>query len=360
MNPPVSWRNIAVVVLGASAVLVVSATPAAAHGIAGLRPSNYETRIVSVRPKVAGVSIRVVDLGNRLELRNSSSRDVIVRGYDDEPYLRVGPDGVFENRRSPATYLNRSFTITGSVPRSADSSAPPEWHRIGDPSIARWHDHRAHWMGTADPPEVGRDPGQRHLVQRWVVTLTAADATVRVRGEVLWIPGTSGWPWFVVALACAIAVVAVARRRHGRAAGVVALAVLAASELAHVVGQWDASTATFASKLGASAYSLGGVALAGFALLWLARRGTYAAGPVIVFAGILATIAGGLGDLGILWHSQLPTTVPAFFARLQVALALGLGAGLTVVGWRWTRRGPRRPSTRARAVTASRSAAVTS
>ena len=83
---------------------------------------------------------------------------MVVLGYDGEPYLRVGPRGVFENRRSPATYLNRSRIPTTKPPKSADSSAAPVWHRVSSGTTATWHDHRAHYMGTSEPPAVQRDP----------------------------------------------------------------------------------------------------------------------------------------------------------------------------------------------------------
>ena len=83
-------------------------------------------------------------------------------GYDDEPYLRVGPHGVFENTRSPATYLNRSTTITGTPPQSADVERGARVaHGSSSGTTASWHDHRAHFMGGDDPPRVARDPGTR-------------------------------------------------------------------------------------------------------------------------------------------------------------------------------------------------------
>ena len=69
--------------------------------------------------------------------------------------------------RSPARYLNRTTDASTPVPDSADPEAAPDWRRTGDGSTLHWHDHRAHWMGAADPPIVQRDPGSEHVVQRW-------------------------------------------------------------------------------------------------------------------------------------------------------------------------------------------------
>jgi hypothetical protein len=109
---------------------------------------------------------------------------------------------------------------------------------------------------------------------------------------------------------------------------VAALGVLVVSETAHVVGTWTATSVSFASKLGASVYSLGGITLAGVALVWLIVRPPSNAIPAVLFAGLIVAVAGGLADLTTLTRSQLPTDAPAPIARTEIMLALGLGAGL--------------------------------
>jgi hypothetical protein len=88
------------VLAAALGAVVVSAQPASAHGVGGVQPSNFETTVDGTTPRVRGLTVQPVDLGNELELRNDSGVEVVVLGYQGEPYLRVGPGGVFENRRS--------------------------------------------------------------------------------------------------------------------------------------------------------------------------------------------------------------------------------------------------------------------
>ncbi|HZP30391.1 MAG TPA: hypothetical protein VFC99_15660, partial [Acidimicrobiia bacterium] len=64
------------------AIVVAGATPASAHGVGGIQPTNYRTTVGSVTPEVRGISVRAVDLGNRLELENDTAHDVTVLGYD--------------------------------------------------------------------------------------------------------------------------------------------------------------------------------------------------------------------------------------------------------------------------------------
>jgi hypothetical protein len=324
-------RGAALVVL----VLVVAtigatATPASAHGLGGLSPTNYETVLQSVTPHVDGVHLRVTDLGTKVELENRSGRDVVVLGYDREPYLRVGPDGVFENIRSPATYLNRSTTITKAPPKQADAKATPVWREVSSSTTARWHDHRAHFMATDDPPEVARDRGTRRVVDRWTIPMRIGGETVTARGQIVYVPPPSPWPWVLGAVVLAVGVVLLSRTRWWRTVFVVVLAVLTVTEVLHVLGLWDASTAAFGTKLGESAYSLAGIALGLLGLGWMWRKGVDAAVPLVLVATIFLFVADGLADVTTLGHSLVPSTFSAGAARLVVTITLGLGAGLAV------------------------------
>ena len=86
-----------------------------------------------------------------------------------------GPDGVFQNRRSPATYLNADRQGTRAIPPEADPTAEPEWEQISTGQVARWHDHRTHWMGGLKPPGVQSDPDRRQTVAPWEVVLRQGD-----------------------------------------------------------------------------------------------------------------------------------------------------------------------------------------
>lgn len=329
------------VLLGVGSV-VVAAEPADAHGVAGIQPSNFATEVLAIVPSTRGIAVHAEDLGNKLELDNHTGSDVIVVGYDGEPYLRVGPRGVYQNARSPAVYLNRTRTGNVRVPASANPHAPPQWQRLGGGTQVRWHDHRAHWLPTTSPPEVQRDPGSRHLVQHWTVTLLSDRGPIQVRGDVVWVPGPSPWIWLGVALGFALAVIAVAATRVGRVGVAAGLAALVVGETAHVFGTWAATTVAGPTKLAASAYALGGIAVAALAFVWVVRRGVPAAAPLLLLAGLFLALAGGLADVSSLYRSQLPTTLPNTLARLEIAATIGLGTGIAIIGgWRLRASAPR-------------------
>ena len=113
--PTVLLLVVTALLLALFAVVLV-APPAGAHSLGRLEPGNYRTRVLAVRPPVPGLSVEVVDAGTRLRLVNTGPTDVVVLGYQAEPWLRVGPRGVFENSRSPAVAM--------AGPRRADSPAP--------------------------------------------------------------------------------------------------------------------------------------------------------------------------------------------------------------------------------------------
>jgi hypothetical protein len=329
-------RLVAVAVL-ACAVLVGTAGPASAHGVGGLQPTNYLTTIDSMSPPVPGITVEVVDLGTRLQLRNTTAHDVVVLGYDGEPYLRVGPRGVFQNVRSPAVYINRSLNLANAAapPRTADPKAPPKWEKIGDGNTVRWHDHNAHYMGTQEPPVVQRDRSQRHVIDKYTVKMVWNGEDVVARGRIIWVPPPSPWPWIAAAVVLAAVVVWASRTRRWATVLAAALGVLIVTETLHVIGLWGASTDSFGKKSFESLYSIGGIVLALLALWWMRRKGADSAVPLVLLASIFLFVAGGLADVTSLARSQLPTSFAPGFARLLVTITLGVGLGTAIAAaWR--------------------------
>ncbi|MFW5933796.1 MAG: hypothetical protein ACOCT8_03600, partial [Actinomycetota bacterium] len=93
-----------VVVLVVLAGTLLLPAPADAH-TRGDETTNVVSEVVA-EPDLPEVAWTVHTGGLAVELVNHGSSTVTVEGYDGEPYLRIGPDGVEHNRRSPATYLN--------------------------------------------------------------------------------------------------------------------------------------------------------------------------------------------------------------------------------------------------------------
>jgi hypothetical protein len=327
-------RLAALVASSAVAIVCFDASAATAHTASGPRPTNYRTTLEAVTPDVPGVTVRIVDLGSSVELTNDTSTDVTVLGYYREPYLRVGPGGVYENLRSPATYLNRNRTGDTPIPaiaRGTGASTPPRWHRISGAHTARWHDHRVHFMGTAAPAAVRADPGAFHTINpRWTVVFEYGGREVEVHGRLDWVPGPSGRPWVPFAAGMFVLGLVVARSKS-RGALVAAVVVLVVVDASHAI---SAEAARAGPLLGETLRFLGGNwvslivwFLAGFTI-WGLWRGRAESAYGVLLAGAMVALVGGLTDLSYLWKSQLPAAGPDLVTRAEVATAVGLGLGL--------------------------------
>jgi hypothetical protein len=308
---------------------VVAAPPAAAHTVTGVQPTNFKSRIVAISPQMAGITVRLLDLGNRVQLVNRTGTDVVVSGYDGEPYLRVGPRGVFENMRSPAVYLNRATTgptTSTTLPRAANASAPPEWHRSGGGDEVRWRDRRTRWE-AATPKGIGAGD----VVSSWTIGLRQGERPISVAGHIVWVPGPSPVPWLLLAVALLGLTAGLAFLRRWGAPLSAALAVLVAVDVVHSFGVAAATRDAIPAQ--AARVVLGGFIgtlawiLGAFAIGRLQREsegGLVGAG----LAGILLALFGGFGDLTALARSQVPYAFPAMTARAAVAVDLGVGLGL--------------------------------
>ena len=306
-----AWR----VPVLAAVWLVLLAGPAAADPA---RPGDVRSEVTAVTPAADGVTAEVVGGDSFLRLRVEPGREVVVIGYADEPYLRVGADGTVEvNDRSPARWLNEDRLAAVDLPADVDPQAPPAWRIIGRDGEAAWHDHRIHRMapGRPDPP-----------VQDWRVPLTVDGRPVTIEGHYRYVPPSPAWPWWALAGAVATLGIAWPRSRIGTVGVPVAglLVVLVGLRLA-AVPAGDAQ--------GATAMALGAIAVVlGVAGLLLRRRpsvqGAFEA------AGGAALVASAIPRLGVFSHSVLVTDAPAWLDRLSVSLALGVGAAAVVVGVR--------------------------
>ena len=316
-----------------AAVLVgVTAGPAAAHVIGtGAQPTNYRTGVRGIEPAVPGLEARNLT-GDRLELVNETGEEVLVLGYRLEPYLRVGPDGAFENRRSPSAYANRFATAPASIPAEFDPAAAPEWRRIGDRPRVAWHDHRAHWSGP-DPQAVTAAPGRRHVVTpNWRVPMRLGERTLLLEGDVTWVPGPSPWPWALAAVAVlAVALAAARGPRRAQVLAVVALLAVAA-DVVHTAGALLASDAPVSAELNGTVTTVAGWAVSGLAAYRLLRGRAESAAVFLLLGGVLLTLAGALPDLTALGRSQLPTAVGPAVTRAAIAVTLGLGAAMVAAG----------------------------
>jgi len=309
---------------------------AAAHGGATTAVDYRST--VTGEPQ--GVSARVVGGDDRLALTRDGAREVIVLGYDGEPYLRLDAEGVWENRRSPAVGLNAERQ-EGTQNAEADPAAPPEWEKVASGDTVLFHDHRAHWMGSQPPAAVREDPGVERRLADWSVPVVVDGTTGSVTGFYTYEPPPSRalWLGLLAALAAAAGVAAwllTGGRRRVLLWLLAALAVLPAPILG-AAETLDLPDPAVDVVTGLAVYAVLLAALGVAA--WWARRDR-AAEAAILAVGALAIGAFALaGRLSLLDHGVVPSALPGWLARLLLvaglAATIGVAAG-AVATWRET------------------------
>lgn len=287
-------------------------------GADGARPSNFESVIDSVEPDLDRIQVEIVGGDAFLQVTADPGTEVLIPGYDGEPYLRIDADGtVLRNRRSAAGYLNESRSgNVGDLPDSIDSSADPDWVRIGDGGQVAWHDHRIHWMlDTAPETSDG-------VVQPWVVPITVDGTDVQVSGRLLLRPDQFPWPTLVGLAVAAL----VAWRARSEVSRTVMLGAASTVALVSSVGWYLANPA------GAEPSILPIVLPA----LALAAAGVARATPPLTRHLALplawvALLAGWFVErLGVLWMPTLPSVVPDALERVVTTTVAGVAVGVAV------------------------------
>lgn len=148
---------------------------------------NYESKVLDVKPKVAGFNAKIEEGGGDLIVKNTSTRRVIVEGYEGEPFARMEPDGrVYLNLRSPAYYLNEDIYGRVEVPERADPEADPEWKLVASDGTLVGHDHRVHWMSPEPPPNVKGVNGRKKIFD-WKVPVRVGDQRGSISGTLWWV-----------------------------------------------------------------------------------------------------------------------------------------------------------------------------
>lgn len=312
------------------------AVPGVAHADpAG--PTDYRTEIAAISPTSDVISVSVEGGDSFVRIEVDPGHDVLIFGYDGEPYLRIGTDGTVEqNRRSYATYYNEDRYGITDIPDIVDNEAEPDWERVGDGGSWAWHDHRAHWMGT-EPP-IGLDPGEALPVQTIPISVDGRDVSIDVRIRLV-APPSRIPVVFGLLFGLTLALLAV---RLGPASTATALVLVAAGAVTVGLGQYlslPAETGRMATWWLLPMITLVGVAVA---------IATYGRSRFL----LMALIALGAAQLAVwafarravLSRPVLPTDLPAGFDRFVTASALAVGVVTLLGALRWLFASPTDPA----------------
>ena len=330
--------------------LVQMALPALAHG--GVADeTDYSSVVSHVVPvddddkpmrdaepiAVEGVSWNILGGDSYLQMTNTSDTDVIVLGYTNEPYLRLGPQGAFTNAKSPATYLNADRYADAAVPSSATGEGEPEWEQISATDSTAWHDHRIHWMAQSLPPQVTPGLTEPVTIRNWFVLFEVDGERMALLGRLSWVPPPAWFPWIAGSLMLVLVPVAPVLTGHrGRKAALRAvggtLAVVVLLDVVHGIDDLTAVPATLRENLFAGARLFIPVLTAGWTA-WRALRAGPGAGQILLIGAVILLLGVAIPHAAVLNAGTTASGLPVGFTRLVVALNFTMVVPAVVAAW---------------------------
>ena len=174
----------AAVAAGVLALDGAAAPPAGAHE----SDPTVHPVIDAVDPPVAGVTVQIAtSVTAQLVVSNPTPTPVSVLDVNDEPFLRIGPDGVFANKASPWWYLTNSPDGDATVPADAHRGAAARWEQVSTEPAWGWFEHRLHPKARRAPPDVVRTHTTRTLA-RWSVPFSYGAQPFAVKGRIVYEP----------------------------------------------------------------------------------------------------------------------------------------------------------------------------
>lgn len=157
---------------------------------------DFRSEITSIDPSSLGegLDFSIQNFDDNVELVNRSGKEVMVEGYDGEPYIRINSSGVVEvNLNSPAYYLNEDRLAEVELPDRADANAAPDWKEVDSTGQFSWHDHRSHYMGLGTPSQV-EDKSKTTKIFDYLIPIRVDGKRAEVHGTLTWVGQDSGFP----------------------------------------------------------------------------------------------------------------------------------------------------------------------
>ena len=203
----------------AAAALLLAAPVALAHQ----GNPNYRSVVKAVTPETSGIDARILNFDDAVLLHNTSGKDVVVLDYKNppQPYVQIKADGtVLVNTNSEAHYLNEDRQGETAVPK--DLGSEPKWEEISRSGRYEWHDHRMHWMGAGDPPNLTDKGSETVIYDNWEIPIQIGGTAGVISGTLTWVPLDEGglpigaiFGFAALIIVLSIAVFIVRRRRAG-------------------------------------------------------------------------------------------------------------------------------------------------
>lgn len=181
-------RRILLALLVAACLMVAWLAAAAAPAQAHTTGPQLVSSIEGTAPPTPGVGIKILSTGSApyVTISVAGGHTFEVFGLQGEHFLRVAPDGVSLNGKSPSLYLTSDPSKKpATLPATVDPV--PDWQHVADQPTYSYYETRAEWPHTGQPEEA-RALGRQAIVYRFAIPAAYDGTTVQIEGHVTWIP----------------------------------------------------------------------------------------------------------------------------------------------------------------------------
>lgn len=302
----------------------LAATPAWADPAT---PTNYRSEVTATVP-ADRFTAEIIGGDAFVRMMVVPGVDVVVLGYEGEPYIWFAPDGtVSVNTRSAATYLNDDRYGRAQLPGTVDVDAEPTWEERASGGAYSWHDHRTHWMSRTPPFAVQDTDGNESVeIFSWTLPLRVDGEPGSIDGSLSWVPSSGSLVWILVAVVSGFLVWLALRWKPRAIAGL--LTGTAALALVVAVGAVLAQPSEVRTSGVDIVAPVVALAIGGYAVYRL-RHGLDAAARISA-VGAAALIVWAVLRFDVFTHPLLPTVLGANTARFSTAVVLG-SAGAVLI-----------------------------
>ena len=150
------------------------------------------SKVTGISPAFPGVSAATTQTSGDVTVLNQGPQTLVIDGYFSEPYIKIDPSGgVWLNDNSPSKAIDNNFSLSTLPSHPEAAIQPPNWVKQDDLGKYTWHDHRAHWMGGAQPPALGNahpDASHPYLVQNWTIPISVGGTKGVIKGTLTYEP----------------------------------------------------------------------------------------------------------------------------------------------------------------------------
>ena len=157
------------------------APPADAHGGDNLARPIFER----ASPPMPGVDIQIVfSVNYEVLLKNTTPTEVTIMADSGEPFLRIGPKGVFANFISPTWYNSNVPDGLDKFPQGAQpgTGVEPNWKWVSREPSWGWYDHRLHPAERYVSKKI-QTANKKTTLGHWRIPVRYGDAQTELAGR---------------------------------------------------------------------------------------------------------------------------------------------------------------------------------